>query len=70
MRSSLCIERGFIGMTYTGCDPAKPTVAAYEWMVRETSNCLVHEAGCLSWSSVDADASGSNTSGGMDLLAR
>lgn len=28
-----------------------PTMATSEWKFQESSTCLVHDAGCLSWTS-------------------
>ena len=50
----------------TGCRPGKPTMAGYERKIQESVSCSVQRAGCLHWFSVDADASGSNASEGME----
>ena len=44
---------GFIGVAYDCC-PASSTMTVYQGKVQESSSCSVHDAGCLSWSSVDA----------------
>ena len=54
MNHSLIILRGFFSEWLTGCSPANPTMAGCEWKIQESSSCLVHKPGCLSWSLVYA----------------
>ena len=53
----------------TDCDPTSPTMAVYQQKVQESSSCSVHEAGCLSWSSVFVKGC-SNASEEMDSAAK
>lgn len=44
--------KGIFLEQFTGCGPASPTIAVYQWRVWEPSGCSVHVAGSLSWSLV------------------
>lgn len=47
---SLYLEKGDFLEWLTDCSLVDPTMVACEEKVRESSNCSVHEAECLSWS--------------------
>lgn len=34
------------------CGPAGPAMAVYQWEIQEWTSCLLHQAGCLNWSSL------------------
>lgn len=48
---SASIRVRFIRML-TGCSPGSPTMAGSCWKNQDSSNCLVHKAGCLSSSNL------------------
>lgn len=48
----VCLERENLLEWLIVCVPASPTMVVYQQKVRKSSSCSVHEAGCLSWSSV------------------
>jgi hypothetical protein len=48
-------SKGVLLEWLTDCGPANPTKSVSQWKGQESSSCLVHGTGCLSWLSVYVD---------------